>query len=109
MQKMKRLRGDLQIPNFIHFLPKLTWSYSIPLIYASVFDVAINWMCHWPWLDDRGKLFAKDELLFSRSLLSGRPVISFKSHASIYASVLLILIKQVYLFHKEHTKNLLCC
>lgn len=48
MQKLKRLRETLKTTfsssSFFspHFLPKLTWSYGLLLIYASVFDVAIN-------------------------------------------------------------------
>lgn len=41
MEKLKKLRETLQTA-FFYFLPKLTWSYGIPLIDASVFDVPIN-------------------------------------------------------------------
>lgn len=44
---------------FLYFMFKLIWSYGILLIYASALDVAVSWMCHWPWLDDRGNHFPR--------------------------------------------------
>lgn len=113
MQKLKRLRETLKTTFFSssffspHFLPKLTWSYGLLLIYASVFDVAINWMCHWPWLDDRGNCFPR--MNCSWTVLYYKAGLWFLltiSHASIHSSVLFILIKQVNLITKEHAKNL---